>query len=410
MGILKPTVFFKGVKITGRSPEEKHDAEQRLEQLLQKLSAPTPVTVEDIKDIIWNMPVDNMGTSVLFSALASYTKNPQTKEALKQAVTDAWNYFPHRFLGGKSPMDVAKENPTGTYKPLKYKHMPQRGKSFSDVFAQMFPKHVTFKKINDETWGWIYSTMCDDFNDDLWRLKEQKASREVWEKALYWMLKQMPEFFYAVNLLVQWHAEKEEFDVVQQLYENSITKAHTHIQQTEFVRPHDRIRWTFEGNRDFLDMLYGYAGFIEASGYLNEAIGFYEELLSFNPGDEQGVRGLLATAYLKAQKPEYVIGLTAYFQRDRLPEMVMAALLAFIQQGDVAIAKKMVKEVKVKQRNVVKELLKSTHIPPLTLPPRESVTPGSEEEAYHFWRIQGSLWEQTPGALDFLRQETKGMY
>jgi hypothetical protein len=86
----------------------------------------------------------------------------------------------------------------------------------------------------------------------------------------------------------------------------------------------------------------------------------------------------------------------------------MAALLAFIQQGDIAIAKKVIEEVKVKQRNAVKELLKATHIPPLTLPPRESVTPGSEEEAYHFWLIQGSLWEQTPGALDFLRQETHG--
>src|SRR4029434_1187969 len=112
MGIRKPTDFFKDVKITGRSPEEKRDAEQRLEQLLQKLNAPTPVTVEDIKDIIWNMPVDNMGTSVLFSTLASYTTNQKTKEALKQAVTDAWNYFPHRMLGGKSPVGLAKENPT----------------------------------------------------------------------------------------------------------------------------------------------------------------------------------------------------------------------------------------------------------------------------------------------------------
>jgi tetratricopeptide (TPR) repeat protein len=268
---------------------------------------------------------------------------------------------------------------------------------------------VTFKKIDDETWGWMFPKRCHGFMDDLEKLEEQRASRDVVEKALYWMLKQIPEFFYAVNVLVQWHAEKQEYDVVQHLYEHAITKAHTHIQQTEFVRPHDRIRWTYEGNRDFLDMLYDYAGFIEASGYLNEAIGFYEEILAFNPGDEQGVRGLLATAYLKAKMPEYVISLTAYFQRDMLPEMVMGALLAFIQQRDIAIAKQMITEVKVKQRNVVKELLKSTHIPPLTLPPRENVTPGSEEEAYHFWLIQGSLWEQTPGALDFLRQETNGM-
>ena len=90
--------------------------------------------------------------------------------------------------------------------------------------------------------------------------------------------------------------------------------------------------------------------------------------------------------------------------------MVMGALLAFIQQGDFAIAKKMIKEVKVKQRNLVKELLKSTHEVPLTLLPRESVTRGSEEEAYYFWQAQGMLWEQTPGATDFLRRETRGMH
>jgi tetratricopeptide (TPR) repeat protein len=387
MATRKQSDIFKGVKITERSEEEKRKAEHRLAKLLQKLTAPTPVTVEDIKDIIWNMPVDNMSLSMIFSALASYTTHRQTKEALREALADAWNYFPHRILGGKSPIDVAKEHPTGTYNPSQYTHMPQRGKTFSDVFAQKYPKHVTFKKINDETWGWMFPKRCHDFMDDLEKLEEQGASRDVVEKALYWMLKQIPAFFYAVNVLVQLHVEKQEFDVVQHLYEHAITKAHTYIRHTAFVRPRDRIRWTYLGNRDFLDMLYGYTTFIEASGFLNEAIGFYEELLSFNPGDEQEVRGLLATAYLKAKRPEDVIGLTAYFQRDRLPEMVMGALLAFIQQADFEIAKKIIKQVKVTQRNVVKELLKATHTPPLTLPPRESVTPGSEEEAYYCWLI-----------------------
>jgi tetratricopeptide (TPR) repeat protein len=276
------------------------------------------------------------------------------------------------------------------------------------VFAQKYPKHVTFKKINDETWGWIFPKRCHDFMDDLERLEDQEASPDVWEKVLYWMLKQIPEFFFAVNVLAQLLAEKQAYDEVQRLYEYTITKAYTRIPPV-FVRARDRVRWTYKGNRDFLNMLYSYAGFVDASGDINNAIKWYEELLAFNPGDEQGVRGLLATAYLKARMPEYVIGLTAYFQRDRLPLMVMGALLAFIQQGDVAIAKQMIKEVKVKQRNAVKELLKATHIPPLTLPPLENVTPGSEEEAYHFWLIQGRLWEQTPGALDFLRRETKGM-
>jgi tetratricopeptide (TPR) repeat protein len=409
MATQKHSDKFKGIKIKERSSEDKRRAEHRLAHLLQKLHAPIPVTVADIKDIFWNMPVDNMSLSKVFSALASYTTHRQTKEALKEALADAWNYFPHRMLGGKSPIDVAKEHPTGTYNPSQYTHMPQRGKTFSDVFANKYPKTVTFEKINDETWGWMFPKRCQDFMDDLEKLEEQGASRDVVEKALYWMLKQIPEFFYAVNVLAQWHAEKGEFDTVRHLYEHAITKARTHIRHTAFVRPRDRIRWTFTGNRDFLDMLYGYAGIIEASGYLNEAIGFYEELLSFNPGDEQRVRGLLATAYLKARKPEEVIGLTAYFQRDRLPEMVMGALLAFIQQADFAIAKKIIKQVKVTQRNVVKELLKATHTPPLTLPPRESVTPGSEEEAYYCWLIQGSLWEQTPGALDLLRRETTGM-
>jgi hypothetical protein len=146
MGTRKPPDLFKGVKITGRSSEEKHDAEYRLAYLLQKLTTPQPVTVEDIKDIIWNMPVDNMSASLVFSALVSYTTHRQTKEELKEAIADAWNYFPHRMLGGKSPMDVAKEHPTGTYKPSQYKHMPQRGKTFSDVFAYKYPRGTHLRR------------------------------------------------------------------------------------------------------------------------------------------------------------------------------------------------------------------------------------------------------------------------
>jgi tetratricopeptide (TPR) repeat protein len=277
MATQKHSDLFKGIKITDRSEKDKRRAEHRLAHLLQKLHAPIPVTVADIKDIFWNMPVDNMSLSRVFSALASYTTHRQTIEALKEALADAWNYFPHRVLGGKSPIDVAKEHPTGTYNPSQYTHMPQRGKTFSDVFANKYPKAVTFEKINDETWGWLFPKRCHDFMDDLEKLEEQGASRDVMEKALYWMLKQIPEFFFAVNVLARWHAEKGEFDTVQHLYEHAITKARTHIRNTAFVRPRDHIRWTFTGNRDFLDMLYGYAGIIEASGYLNEAIGFYEE-------------------------------------------------------------------------------------------------------------------------------------
>lgn len=46
-------------------------------------------------------------------------------------------------------------------------------------------------------------------------------------------------------------------------------------------------------------MLAGYAMFAEQYEGVEKAIPLYEEILSFNPNDNQGIRAILATAYLK---------------------------------------------------------------------------------------------------------------
>jgi len=381
------------------------EVEKRLEKLLRTLALPKAITVSDIKDIIWNAQ-KSIGSSGLFFQLSPFAKDQQTVQEIMQVAQDAWNYFPHRMLGGKSPADLMKEyQETGKVDQSKQKPLLKKGKAFYDVFEDRYPKTVVFEKISEDTWGWGFPKLYHELTEELWELEERGASRGVLEKELYRMIKQMPELFDAVNLLAKLYGTKREFGLAKQLYEQTITRARTYIPDT-FARGKDRAIWAYMENRPFLRLLAGYAGFVEEFESVNKAIPLYEEILSYNQNDNQGIRAYLATAYLKADRAENVLELAAHFSEDSMPDLVMGKLLAYIRLGEFELAKKFLIRIKKYHGHLIKELLKSSHLPPPTLIP-DRVTSGGEDEAFYFWQSQGKLWEQTTVALVFLREQTR---
>ncbi len=381
------------------------DVEKRLAKLLKKLTLPEPITVTDIKDSIWNAQKSG-GSFELLSMLIPYAKDHETVQEVTQVAQDAWNYFPHRMLGGKSPNDLVKEyQETGTVDQRKQKPLAQKGKLLRDVFADRYPKTIVFEKLDEDTWGWKFPKLYHELTESLWELEERRASQEMLEKELSRMIRHMPELFDAINLLAKLYGVKREFGLANALYEQSISRARTYI-PSAFIHGQYRIIWAYMENRPFLRLLAGYAGFVEQLQGPGKAIPLYEEILSFNPNDNQGVRAILATAYLKTDQPEKVIELSSQYPDDAMAELVMGTVLAYIRLGEYEHAKKFLAERKDYHINLIKELLKPSHLPPPTLMP-DRVTHGGEDEAFYFWQAQGKLWEQTTDALDFLRSETK---
>lgn len=65
-----------------------------------------------------------------------------------------------------------------------------------------------------------------------------------------------------------------------------------------------RLPWIHLRNRPFLRAAHGYGLALEQKRRHLEAVDVYEQILALNPGDNQGIRYLLPSLYLKAQAPQ----------------------------------------------------------------------------------------------------------
>lgn len=87
--------------------------EDKLNALIEKYRIKEKITVDEIKKWIWNAKGQAM------EAVNQYHKKcfqlfPEPKDIdemndIMQAFTDAWNFFPHKGLGGKAPNELLKE-------------------------------------------------------------------------------------------------------------------------------------------------------------------------------------------------------------------------------------------------------------------------------------------------------------
>lgn len=64
-------------------------------------------TLDDVKDAIWS----EEETDDMQKVIAMFDDgNPENLSNILETVTDAWNYFPHKVLGGLSPEEMLLEH------------------------------------------------------------------------------------------------------------------------------------------------------------------------------------------------------------------------------------------------------------------------------------------------------------
>lgn len=143
--------------------------------------------------------------------------------------------------------------------------------------------------------------------------------------------------------------------------------------------------------------------FIEKGKGVSKSIPYYEQILSLNPNDNQSVRGILATIYLKTGQPQKVLELNQRYPDDATQELTMGYALALIKLGKIDAAEKHLKKIYKYSERVIKELLKPIHQQPPQFHP-ESIQVGGEDEAFLYWREQGTLWQAQRGTMDLLKK------
>lgn len=159
--------------------------------------------------------------------------------------------------------------------------------------------------------------------------------------------------------------------------------------------------WGWIETRPFMNAKLGLAVCLWERGNRDEALGHLRELLRLNPNDNQGVRSILAAYLLECSLHDELAALLKAYKEDTSADLSFSrALLAFRQHGDSAKSRKALAAA-IEQNPHVRAYLAGEKTLPESLPPFYS--PGADSEAQHYIDSFKKGWDETPGAIDWLR-------
>ena len=248
------------------------------------------------------------------------------------------------------------------------------------------------------------------FPESLWDVSERfYTGCERWEAgqtpaalAIFQdLLQRHPEHLDVRDSLAHVYEEIGQDDRAKALLEEAVTLGRCVFPQG--FRSGDRLEWGWLENRPFLRCLCSLGVVYAREGWLEEALAIYQELLSFNPNDNQGVRALVVTVLFTLKRPEEVLKVCMAYPDDGMPEVAYGGALALFQLGRNHDATTTLKEALRWRPRVAAELLKTRHRRPQSSIPGY-ITMGGADEAYEYWQHSGRFWGETEGALPWLAE------
>jgi tetratricopeptide (TPR) repeat protein len=155
--------------------------------------------------------------------------------------------------------------------------------------------------------------------------------------------------------------------------------------------------WGLLETRPYMRARLALAQCLWQAGDRDEAIAHYRDMLRLNPGDNQGIRYILASCLLDAGRDDEVVALIEQYQDDASAAWAWSrALLAFRKHGNGEEAKAALAEAK-KTNPHVPAYLSGKKKMPKRLP--DMIGFGDESEAISYVGDYGSAWKNTPEAI-----------
>lgn len=162
--------------------------------------------------------------------------------------------------------------------------------------------------------------------------------------------------------------------------------------------------WGVLETRPYMRALQGLAESLWAMGNHQQAIMHAQDMLDFNPGDNQGIRYILLDWLLQAGDLPDVRELLDRYEDDIAASWAYGrALLEFREHGDTKASRDALKAA-VKINPHVRDYLSGEKEEPPELPALMGI--GDEAEAIYCVLGQAFAWTMTPGALDWLIERT----
>jgi len=160
--------------------------------------------------------------------------------------------------------------------------------------------------------------------------------------------------------------------------------------------------WGLLETRPYMRARAGLAQVLWASGDRDGAVAHYRDMLRLNPGDNQGIRYILAAALLELGDNGALRDLLRAYDDDGSPYWTYTkALLAFRAGGATGEAGRLLAEA-VRSNGHVPAFLSGEKDLPEAAP--AFITLGGEDEAVEYVRACSEAWRRTAGALEWLRR------
>jgi len=231
---------------------------------------------------------------------------------------------------------------------------------------------------------------------DLWHAGYDEEA----EAGFRQLVADLPEFIDAWHHLAMLLEETGREDEAFLIWERTV-KMGLDCFPDSFRRGSDLLMWSCLENRPFLRAYHGYGLELQERGRLEEALRIFEHMLELNPNDNQGIRGLAANLYFAFGRPQAVLELCTRYPDDITEELLYGRPLALLQLGGTEEAEQELDQAVEFYPLIAAELLKTRHPRPPEVRP-DRVTLGGRDQAYYYYKSQGTYWKHTPGAMELL--------
>lgn len=161
--------------------------------------------------------------------------------------------------------------------------------------------------------------------------------------------------------------------------------------------------WSALETRPFMRAMNGLANSLWLLGRREEAVDHYTAMLQLNPGDNQGIRYILASCLLELGRDAEVAALLKQFDEDSACWLYSDTLLAFRREGDSPHAQELLRVAQVMNPHIP-DLLVGRVVIPRRMPPY--IERGHMSEAVDYSAGNMRAWRASHGALDWLRRRT----
>jgi tetratricopeptide (TPR) repeat protein len=209
-------------------------------------------------------------------------------------------------------------------------------------------------------------------------------------------LKLNPENVRALNYLADC---EENIEDAFKLYKQAVEIGAKQL-GADFFKENKGHFWGMHETRPYMTAKLNYADCLDALGKTNESIKEFEEMLDLNPGDNQGVRYILASVLLRNKKYDAFYKLYKQNEDDNSAFWLFNyALFLFITEGASPKANKALYDAHQKNKNVIPLMTMKKKI-------KEDVpgyySRGDENEATYYVMDNFHTWIDYPDALEWV--------